>query len=102
MGPGIAILAANYSIVEGEPMTFQKRREASITIGDDVWLGAHSVITAGTSIANGVVVAAGAVVTRSISEEGVIVGGIPAKVIGKRPPATSESRVSIQGDRASV
>jgi Hexapeptide repeat of succinyl-transferase len=102
MGPGVAIFAANYGIVEGEPMTFQKRREASITIGDDVWLGAHSVITAGTSIANGVVVAAGAVVTRSISEEGVIVGGIPAKVIGKRPPATSESRVSIQGDRASV
>jgi acetyltransferase-like isoleucine patch superfamily enzyme len=90
MGPGVAIFAANHGIVEGEPMTFQKRREASITIGDDVWLGAHSVITAGTTIANGVVVAAGAVVTRSISEEGVIVGGIPAKVIGKRPPATSE------------
>jgi acetyltransferase-like isoleucine patch superfamily enzyme len=39
MGPGVAIFAANYGIVEGEPMTFQKRREASITIGDDVWLG---------------------------------------------------------------
>jgi len=49
--------------------------------------GAHSVITAGVHIANGVVVAAGAVVTRSITEEGVIVGGIPAKIIGKRPSA---------------
>jgi acetyltransferase-like isoleucine patch superfamily enzyme len=68
-------------------MTFQERKEASIVIGDDVWLGAHSVITAGTNIANGVIVAAGAVVTRSITQEGVIVGGIPAKIIGERPPA---------------
>ncbi|MGH6884462.1 MAG: acyltransferase [Geminicoccales bacterium] len=85
MGPGVAIFAANHGMVKGQPMTFQERREASIVIGDDVWLGAHSVITAGTSIANGVVVAAGAVVTQSITQEGVIVGGIPAKIIGERP-----------------
>ena len=42
---------------------------------------------AGTHIANGVIVAAGAVVTRSIPQENVIVGGVPAKVIGERPPA---------------
>jgi acetyltransferase-like isoleucine patch superfamily enzyme len=65
-------------------MTYQERRAADIVIGDDVWLGAHSVITAGTTIANGVVVAAGAVVTRSITEENVIVGGVPAKVISQR------------------
>jgi acetyltransferase-like isoleucine patch superfamily enzyme len=56
-------------------------------IGDDVWLGAHSIITAGTHIANGVIVAAGAVVTRSVDQEGVIVAGIPAKIIGERPPS---------------
>lgn len=78
-------------MMRDQPMTFQARKEASIVIGDDVWLGAHCVITAGTHIANGVVVAAGAVVTRSITEEYTIVGGIPAKVIGKRPPISEPS-----------
>jgi acetyltransferase-like isoleucine patch superfamily enzyme len=87
MGPGVCIFSGNHGIVQGQPMTFQERREASIVIGDDVWLGAYSVITAGTHIANGVLVAAGAVVTRSITQENVIVAGIPAKIIGERPPA---------------
>lgn len=87
MGPGVGIFSGNHSMIKGQPMTFQERKEASIVIGDDVWLGAHSVITAGTHIANGVVVAAGAVVTRSITQENVIVGGIPAKIIGERPSA---------------
>lgn len=87
MGPGVGIFSSNHGLIRGQPMTFQEREEASIVIGDDVWLGAHSVITAGTRIANGVVVAAGAVVTRSIIRENVIVAGVPAKIIGERPPA---------------
>ena len=85
MGPGVGLFSSNHGIIQGQPMTFQERKEASIVIGDDVWLGAHSVVTAGTHIANGVIVAAGAVVTRSITQEGVIVGGVPAKIIGERP-----------------
>lgn len=85
MGPGVSMFSSNHGMMEGQPMTLQERKEASIVIGDDVWLGAHSVITAGMHIANGVIVAAGAVVTRSITQEGVIVAGIPAKIIGKRP-----------------
>lgn len=87
MGPGVCLFAGNHSTVKGQPMTFQERREESIVIGDDVWLGAHSIITAGTHIANGVIVAAGAVVTRSITQENVIVGGVPAKIIGERAAA---------------
>lgn len=87
MGPGVSIFSSNHSMIKGRPMTFQERKEASIVIGDDVWLGAHSIITAGTHIANGVIVAAGAVVTRNITQEGVIVAGIPAKIIGERPSA---------------
>jgi len=63
---------------------WQERTEEDIVIGDDVWLGANSVVTAGTRIANGVIVAAGSVVTKDITEENVIVGGVPARVIGKR------------------
>ena len=84
MGPGVCIFSGNHSTIKGQPMTLQERKEESIVIGDDVWLGAHSVITAGTHIANGVIVAAGAVVTRSITQENVIVAGIPAKIIKER------------------
>lgn len=87
MGPGVCIFSGNHSTIKGQPMTFQARKEESIVIGDDVWLGAHSIITAGTHIANGVIVAAGAVVTRSITQEGVIVAGIPAKIVRERLPA---------------
>jgi acetyltransferase-like isoleucine patch superfamily enzyme len=87
MGPGVGLFASNHGIVTGQPMTFQPWTEKSIVIGDDVWLGAHCVVTAGTHIANGVIVAAGAVVTHSITQENVIVGGIPAKILGKRPSA---------------
>lgn len=87
MGPGVCLFSGNHSMIKDQPMTFQERKEASIVIGDDVWLGAHSIITAGTHIANGVIVAAGAVVTRSITQEDVIVAGVPAKIIGERPSA---------------
>ena len=85
MGPGVSLFSSNHSAIKGQPMTFQKWKEASIFIGDDVWLGAHCVITAGTRIANGILVAAGAVVTRSFLQEDVILGGVPAKIIGERP-----------------
>jgi acetyltransferase-like isoleucine patch superfamily enzyme/SAM-dependent methyltransferase len=87
MGPGVCLFAANHGTATGRPMMWQERREADIVIGDDVWLGANSVVTAGTRIANGVIVAAGAVVTKDVTEEDVIVGGIPARIIGRRQPA---------------
>lgn len=87
MGPGVCLFAANHGSAAARPMMWQERREADIVIGDDVWLGANSVVTAGTRIARGVLVAAGAVVTKDITEEDAIVGGIPARVIGKRKPS---------------
>ena len=84
MGPGVCLFAANHGTAKGRPMMWQERTEEDIVIGDDVWLGANSVVTAGTRIANGVIVAAGSVVTKDITEENVIVGGVPARVIGKR------------------
>ena len=53
---------------------------APITIGNNVWLGAKSSVLAGVSIADNCVVAAHAVVTRSVDEASVV-GGVPAKLI---------------------
>ncbi|WFG46850.1 hypothetical protein PaSha_17405 [Pseudonocardia alni] len=61
----------------------QPGRPGDVDVGDDVWIGAHAVVTAGVSIGRGAVVGAGAVVTRDVPPS-AIVGGVPAKVIGHR------------------
>lgn len=54
-----------------------------VEIGSDVWIGTRVIIRGGIKIGNGVVVAAGAVVTKDIPDY-AIVGGIPAKVLKYR------------------
>jgi acetyltransferase-like isoleucine patch superfamily enzyme len=54
-----------------------------IFIGHDVWIGAHAIILPGVSIGNGAVVAAGAVVTKSVPDY-AIVAGVPARVMRYR------------------
>lgn len=54
----------------------------TIEIFDNCMIGANSIILLNVSIGPNSIVAAGSVVTQSVPE-GVIVGGNPAKVIGK-------------------
>lgn len=56
---------------------------APVTIGRRAWICSNSIIMPGITIGEGAVVASGAVVTHNV-EPYTIVGGIPAKVIGKR------------------
>lgn len=53
------------------------------TIGHDVWIGGHAVVLQGVTVGNGAVVAAGAVVTQDVRAY-TIVGGVPAREIGRR------------------
>lgn len=86
------MLANNVSIIGGDhcykkvgiPIIFSGRAELKPTIiGDDVWIGAHTIIMTGTKIGNGVIVAAGSVVTKDLPSYGIY-GGIPAKLIKMR------------------
>lgn len=53
------------------------------TIGNDVWIGAHTQIKSGIKIGSGSIIAAGAVVTKDVPNF-AIVGGVPARVIKYR------------------
>lgn len=65
------------------PIRLQRSREGEILIEDDVWIGANAVVLRGVHIGSGAIVAAGAVVTKSV-EPRSIVGGVPARVIAHR------------------
>lgn len=51
-----------------------------IAIGCDCWLGAHVTILPGTSIGNGVTIAAGSVVS-GVVPDGAVAGGAPARIL---------------------
>ena len=66
--------------------------EEEIKIGDHVWLGCNVLVLKGVTIGNSAVVAAGAVVTKSIPH-GEIWAGVPAKKISTRitPPKKAKN-----------
>lgn len=83
-GPYAVIVSSNHAYMQTDaPMALVDHVMAKVKIGNDVWIGAHAVITGGVTIGNGVVVAAGAVVTKDVADY-QIVGGVPARVIGAR------------------
>jgi acetyltransferase-like isoleucine patch superfamily enzyme len=79
--PLTQIIAVNH--VFGDPrrsFVEQGITAEGITIEDDVWLGSGSIVTDGVRVGRGAVVAAGAVVTQDVPP-GVVVGGVPARVL---------------------
>ena len=60
--------------------TERDERVTPVRIGDNVWLGDHSVVLKGVTIGENSVVAANAVVTRDVPAN-VVVAGSPAKVV---------------------
>ncbi len=72
-----------FGLGEDDEDFFDWRRNSSVVIGNDVWIGHCAIIMPGVTIGNGAVIGAGAVVTKDVAPYS-IVAGIPAKVIKMR------------------
>lgn len=94
-GPGVRRFAVNHILtgVTTHPIWFNPmfgwvekdpRERTVLTIGNDVWIGANTIILPSCkNIGNGAVIAAGSIVTKDIPQY-EIWGGDPAKFIKKR------------------
>lgn len=89
-GPDVSIITGNHRIdVTGkyiDQITDKDKldeNDEDVVIEGDNWIGAHAIILKGVRVGRGAIVAAGAVVTKSI-EPYEIVGGVPAHKIGVR------------------
>jgi phosphonate metabolism protein (transferase hexapeptide repeat family) len=74
----------------------EKRQNACVTIGNDVWIGHGAIILPGLSIGHGAVIAAGAVVTKNVDPY-AIVAGVPSKRIKWRFEKSISERIIALG-----
>lgn len=75
MGPDVVILSQNHLHHVGTvPFAEQGYMTAQVTIGDNVWIGARSIILPGVTIGSDCVVGAGTVVSKSIPPGTRVVG----------------------------
>lgn len=83
-GANVMMFAFNHGTeINNIPMIEQDYLDGDITIGDDVWIGAGSIILPDVKIGKGAVIASNAVVNKNVPAN-AIVGGIPAKIIKYR------------------
>ncbi len=80
---GCRIVDHDHGVSTSELMRTQPCPGKEINIENDVWIGANAVILKGISIGTGAIIAAGAVLNKSVPAY-EIWGGVPAKKIGVR------------------
>ncbi|MCL4417553.1 MAG: acyltransferase [Actinobacteria bacterium] len=90
IGENVLVAAYSYIIGGGHmssdletPFRDQEKHSIGIKIGNNVWLGAKTIVMDGCNIGDNSVIGAGAVVTKSIPDYSVA-AGVPAKVIKDR------------------
>lgn len=77
------IMAASYNPADflTDGPCSNKHRYGKIKIGNNVWICAGAILLPDVTIADHVIVAAGSVVNRPITESYVAVAGNPAKIV---------------------
>ncbi|EKD80607.1 MAG: hypothetical protein ACD_40C00051G0002 [uncultured bacterium] len=87
------VTIGNHTDIASEVMIYSQEHDLTapdfhavgspVKIGDYVFIGPRAIILPGITIGDRAVIGAGAVVTKDV-DPGIIVGGVPAKLIGER------------------
>lgn len=84
IGPNVTIYSQNHSYIDKKVLIKEQGYDKSpVLIEDDSWVAASCIILPGVKIAQGTVIAAGSVVTKS-TEPYSVYAGVPAKKISER------------------
>ena len=83
--PNLMLRASDHGFADPNiPIKNQPHQAGTIVIGDDVWIGANSVVTRNVNIGSHAIVGAGAVVTNHVPDWAIVMG-VPATVKKFRP-----------------
>ncbi|MGA0241671.1 MAG: acyltransferase [Candidatus Marinamargulisbacteria bacterium] len=77
LGPGVTIIGANHNLHDLTKHT----KSDPIHIQEGSWIGANATILPGVKLGKQTIVGAGSVVTKSFENGGLVIAGVPAKVI---------------------
>ncbi len=81
---GASVFSVNHGTEDlSIPIKDQPLIKLPIVINDNVWIGSKATILGGVNISSGCVIAAGAVVNKSIPVN-MVVGGVPATILKER------------------
>ncbi|GHP13550.1 maltose O-acetyltransferase [Lentilactobacillus fungorum] len=81
LGPNTQIFSVNHPLDVDERIA-NYEYPGEVTIGDNLWTGGGVIIVPGVTLGDNVIIAAGAVVTKSFGDN-VLIGGNPARIIKK-------------------
>ena len=81
IGPNVGIYTVNHALLPDQ-RNAGIMRSLPIAIGNNVWIGGHTVVMQGVTIGDNTVIGAGSVVTRDIPA-GVVAVGSPCRVLRK-------------------
>lgn len=100
IGPGCKLLSSTYEFegyytCEYLPEDTHSIRYGDITICDDAYIGANSVIMPGVTVGEGAVVGANSLVNHNLKPWGIYFGN-PVKRIGTREKPTEERRKIVE------
>lgn len=97
LAPRVHILAHDSSTT----MFLGKTRAANVTIGNNVFVGAGSIILPGVHVGNRVIIGAGSIVSKDIPDNSVAVGN-PAKVVCGIDEYLVKEKAKMQADNTFI
>ena len=83
IGAGVKIYDTDFHPIDKHARRYNDTSQidtAPVCIGNDVWIGANSIILKGVKISDGSIIGAGSIVTRDVPQDSLVCG-VPAKPI---------------------